>query len=88
MITKECKNEIVNEFGSSKNDTGSSTVQIALFTTRIKNLTEHLKLHKHDQHTRRGLLCLVGQRRRLLSYLKTKDVKEYRSLIQKLNIRK
>ena len=82
------KEEIINEFKKSENDTGSSEVQIALLTRRIKDLTEHFKIHKHDHHSRRGLLKLVGQRRRLLDYLKRKDYNGYRTIIGKLGIRK
>ena len=82
------KAEIIEEFKSRDGDTGSAEVQIALLTRRIKDLTLHFKTHKHDHHSRRGLLKLVGQRRRLLDYLKRKDVNRYRSIIGKLGIRK
>ena len=87
-ITKERKAEIIKEFGKSKNDCGSTEVQVAILTERINSLTEHLKEHIHDYHSKRGLLMLVGQRRKLLDYLKEKDVVRYRNLIEKLNIRK
>ena len=86
-VTKERKAEIVKEFGKTENDTGSAAVQVALLTERIKGLTEHLKVNKKDHHTRRGLLMLVGQRRRLLVYIKKHDVDEYRDIIAKLGIR-
>ena len=87
-LTKERKSEIVKEFGTGPSDTGRTDVQIALLTERIKQLTEHFKTHKQDHNSRRGLLQLVGQRRRLLDYLAKKDLEQYRSLIQKLGIRK
>ncbi|MFP4113217.1 MAG: 30S ribosomal protein S15 [Spirochaetota bacterium] len=87
-LTKERKSEIVAEFGSDAKDTGRTEVQIALLTERIKELTEHFKTHSKDHNSRRGLLQLVGQRRRLLDYLAKKDLEKYRSLIQKLGIRK
>lgn len=86
-ISKEMKAQLVAEYGKSANDSGSTEVQIAILTVRIKELTEHLKIHKHDHHTRRGLLKLVGQRRRLMNYLKNKDIEGYRELIAKLGIR-
>ena len=82
------KAEIIEEYKSHDGDTGSPEVQIALLTRRIQDLTLHFKTHKHDHHSRRGLLKLVGQRRRLLDYLKRKDVNRYRSIIGKLGIRK
>ena len=82
------KNEIVEKFKTHPTDTGSTTVQIALLTDRIQYLTEHFKVHVKDHHSRRGLLKLVGQRRRLLDYLKKKDLAAYRQLIQELGIRK
>ena len=88
MLTLEQKKEIVEKHGSSESDTGSSSVQIALLTARISYLTEHLKEHKHDHHSRRGLLKLVGRRRHLLNYLKGKSVNRYRELIKELGIRK
>lgn len=84
----EKKHTIIEEFKTHPTDTGSSEVQIALLTDRINYLTEHFKIHKKDHHSRRGLLKLVGQRRRLLKYLQHKDVTKYRSLIQALGIRK
>ena len=88
MITKEIKEQIVAEYGKTPNDTGSTEVQIAILTYRIKDLTEHLKTHKKDHHSRRGLLKMVGKRRGLLDYLKSKDIEAYRQLIEKLGIRK
>ena len=85
MKTKE---ELIKEYGKSDNDTGSTEVQVALLTKRIDDLTGHLKEHKKDHHTRRGLLMLVGKRKRLLQYLENQDVKRYRSLIDKLGLRK
>ena len=82
------KQEIIKEFAKSENDTGSPYVQIALLTYRINNLTEYLKSNKQDKHSRRGLMQLVGRRRGLLEYLKNKDIEAYRSLIEKLGIRK
>ncbi|MFB6261663.1 MAG: 30S ribosomal protein S15 [Thiohalorhabdaceae bacterium] len=87
-ITAEKKNELIGRFKQHDGDTGSPEVQIALLTERITNLTEHLKEHKHDHHSRRGLLKMVGQRRHLLDYLKRQDVNRYRDLIQSLGIRK
>lgn len=86
-LTKEVKAQIIAEYGKDANDSGSTEVQIALLTERIKGLTEHLKSHKSDHHTRRGLLKLVGQRRRLMRYLKAKDIEAYRELVAKLQIR-
>lgn len=88
MISKEKKTEVILEYARSEGDTGSPEVQIAVLTTRIKELTEHLKINKKDHHSRRGLLKMVGQRRGLLGYLKAKDINRYRSLIEKLGIRK
>ncbi len=87
-LTKEKKSAIVSEFARSKGDTGSVEVQVALLTERINTLTEHMKEHKHDYHTNRGLLMLVGKRKSLLDYLKREDVQRYRELIEKLNLRK
>ena len=87
-MTKERKLELIKEFGRSDGDTGSPEVQIALLTERITHLTDHLKSHQKDHHSRRGLLMLVGQRRGLLNYLKSKDIEGYRALIEKLGIRK
>ena len=84
----EKKHEIIEKFKTHDNDTGSSEVQIALLSDRISYLTEHFKVHKKDHHSRRGLLKLVGQRRRLLQYLKQKDIAKYRAIIQELGIRK
>lgn len=88
MITKDQKLELIDQFGKSKADTGTSEVQIAIFSTRIKELTEHLKIHTKDHSTRRGLLQLVGKRRRLLNYLMETDIERYRSIIAELGIRK
>jgi small subunit ribosomal protein S15 len=87
-LTTDQKREVVSQFGKSDADTGSPEVQIALLTRRINHLTEHLREHKHDHHSRRGLLMLVGQRRRLLNYLGRKDLDRYRSLIQELGLRR
>ena len=87
-MTKERKQEIIREYGRKEGDTGSPEVQIALLTERINHLTEHLKTHKKDHHSRRGLLMLVGQRRGLLNYLKSIDIEGYRVLIEKLGIRR
>ena len=86
-ISKEQKAEIIKEFGKTEQDSGSAEVQVALLTARIKDLTEHVKVHKKDHHTRRGLLMLVGKRRRLLTYIKDRDIENYRALIKKLGIR-
>ena len=88
MTSKERKAEIVAEFGKNPQDTGSPEVQIALLTERIRELTEHLKVHQKDHHSRRGLFMLVGQRRGLLDYVKKNDIEAYRALIDKLGIRK
>ena len=82
------KNAIIAEYGTKPGDTGSPEVQIALLTRRISGLTEHLKEHKHDHHSRRGLLILVGQRRRLLGYLAKTDIVRYRALIERLGLRR
>jgi small subunit ribosomal protein S15 len=87
-ITTEKKAKIVNEFKTHKTDTGSSQVQIALLTERIKELTEHFKVHKKDNHSRRGLLKMVSRRRKLLDYLKRKDINEYHAIIEKLGLRR
>ena len=87
MITKEQKAELVKQYGKSETDTCSAEVQVAILTARIKELTEHMKSHKKDFHTRRGLLMLVGKRRRLLSYIKKNDIENYRNLIKSLGIR-
>lgn len=88
MISKEKKAELIKTYGRTPNDTGSPEVQIAILTTRIVELTEHLKSNPKDHHSRRGLLQMVGQRRGLLDYLKKTDLEGYRTLIEKLNIRK
>lgn len=82
------KNAIIAEYATHEGDTGSPEVQVALLTRRIQDLTEHLKTHKHDHHSRRGLLILVGQRRRLLQYLQKTDIARYRSLIERLGLRR
>lgn len=87
-MTAERKREIIAEFGENEKDTGKPEVQIALLTNRITELTEHLKTHKKDHHSRRGLLKLVGQRRRLLRYLKRTDLERYRAVLAKLGLRK
>jgi small subunit ribosomal protein S15 len=87
-LTAEDKSEIVRRFGSGERDTGATEVQIALLTQRINHLTEHLRTHKHDHHSRRGLLMLVGRRRRFLNYLQRKDLDGYRSLIRELGLRR
>lgn len=87
-ITKERKEEIVEKYGGSKDNTGSTEAQIAIFTERINDLTDHLKDHKQDHASRRGLLKLVGKRRKLLNYLKKNDIEKYRELISELGIRK
>ena len=86
-ITSERKAELTKEYGSKDGDTGSPEVQVAILTERIRNLTEHMKTHAKDFHSRRGLLIMVGQRRRLLDYVKSKDVGRYQSLIQRLGLR-
>ena len=88
MISKEKKQEIIVAYGRTANDTGSPEVQIALLTERINELTEHLKSNKKDHHSRRGLLKMVGQRRGLLEYLKKTDLEGYRTLIERLGLRK
>ncbi len=87
-LTKEKKEEIIKEFQQAEGDTGSPEVQIALLTHRINGLIEHLKQHKHDEGSRRGLLKLVGQRRRLLAYLSRKDYQRYKALLPRLGLRK
>ena len=87
-LTVDQKLEVVKQFGKSEADTGSPEVQIALLTRRINHLTEHLREHKHDHHSRRGLLMLVGRRRRFLNYLQRKDLEGYRSLIRELGLRR
>ena len=86
-VTKERKAELMAQYGKKEKDSGSAAVQVALLTVRIKGLTEHMKSHQKDFHTRRGLLMLVGKRRRLLGYIKAQDIEEYRSLIKSLGIR-
>ncbi len=88
MITKEKKQAIISEYGRTEGDTGSPEVQVAILTARIKELTDHLKEHPKDHHSRRGMLKMVGQRRGLLSYLKKSDIERYRSLIERLGIRR
>ena len=88
MITKEIKEQIIKEYQLKEGDTGSPEVQIAVLTYRINDLNEHLKVHKKDHHSRRGLLKMVGQRRNLLAYLKDKDLDRYRPLIARLGLRK
>ena len=87
-MTKERKQEIISTYRRDEKDTGSSEVQIALLTERIKELTEHLKIHTHDNHSRRGLLKMVGKRRNLLNYLAKKDENAYKELVKKLGLRK
>ena len=87
-ITAERKGEVITEYATKENDTGSPEVQVAILSERITNLTEHLKTHKKDVHSRRGLLMMVGQRRRLLDYLKRKNSKRYEDLIQRLGLRR
>ena len=87
-LTKETQEAIVKKYAKSKNDTGSAEVQIAILTEEIKALTEHLKEHKHDHHSRRGLLKKVGQRRSMLNYLAKKDVTRYRAVVEQLGLRK
>ena len=87
-MTKERKQEVISTYRRDEKDTGSSEVQIALLTERINELTEHLKVHKKDNHSRRGLLKMVGQRRNLLKYLSDNDVQRYRDIVEKLGLRK
>ena len=88
MITKEIKQQIIKDYQLKEGDTGSPEVQIAILTYRINDLNEHLKEHKKDHHSRRGLLKMVGHRRNLLNYLMKKDINRYRAIIEKLGIRK
>jgi small subunit ribosomal protein S15 len=88
LAVVENKEEIIHEHRAHEGDTGSSEVQVAILTKRISHLTDHLRTHKHDYHSRRGLLKLVGKRRRLLKYLQKKDVERYRALIAKLGLRR
>ena len=87
-LTTEQKKEILGQYGLHETDTGSPEAQVALLTTRIRQLTEHLKFHKHDHHSRRGLLLLVGRRKGLLKYLADNDVQRYRNLIERLGLRR
>ena len=87
-LTTEVKKQIMAEYGTVEGDTGSPEVQIAMLTQRITDLTEHSRNHKHDHHSRRGLLLLVGKRRRLLRYLESTDIERYRSLIKRLGLRR
>jgi len=87
-LDAKVKNDIISQYATHPGDTGSPEVQVAVLTQRIKDLTEHLKEHKHDHHSRRGLLLLVGQRRRLLGYLQKVDINRYRALIERLGIRR
>jgi small subunit ribosomal protein S15 len=87
-LDQETKTKIMTEYATKEGDTGSPEVQVAMLTKRIADLTEHLKMHKHDHHSRRGLLLLVGQRRRLLNYVQKKDIQRYRSLIERLGLRR
>ncbi len=86
-ISKERAAELIAEFGKGEHDSGSAEVQVAILSERIRNLTEHLKVHKKDNHTRRGLMMLIGKRRRMLKYIKSRNIDEYRALIRKLGIR-
>jgi len=88
MMKKDLKQEIIAKYKRDENDTGSPEVQIALLTERINELTEHLKVHKKDNHSRRGLLKMVGKRRNLLNYLAKKDINRYRDIVEKLGLRK
>jgi len=87
-VTRERKHELVGQFGKAERDTGSAEVQVALLTARINDLTEHLRTHKKDHHSRRGLLMMVGKRRRLLNYLQRRDLEGYRALIRELGLRR
>ena len=88
MITKEQKAKIIAKYGNGDGDTGSPEVQVAILTARINDLNGHFKAHPHDHHSRRGLLKMVGQRRNMLAYLKSKDIERYRAIVQKLGLRK
>ena len=88
MLAKEEKAKLIKKFAKNEKDVGSAEVQIAILTKEIENLTEHLKVHKHDYHSNRGLLMKVGRRKKLLEYLKNNDVKSYREVIKELNLRK
>lgn len=87
-LATDIKQQIMSDFATVENDTGSPEVQVAVLSRRISDLTNHLKIHKHDHHTRRGLLLLVGRRRRLLDYLNRTDIARYRSLIERLGLRR
>jgi small subunit ribosomal protein S15 len=87
-LPADVKQQIIAEYATHEGDTGSPEVQVAMLSRRISDLTEHLKVHKHDHHSRRGLLLLVGQRRRLLQYLQRTDINRYRSLIERLGLRR
>ena len=87
-LTQDVKKQLIAEYGANEKDSGAAEVQIAMLTQRIRDLTEHLKVHKHDHHTRRGLLLLVGKRRRLLNYVAKTDINRYRSLIERLGLRR
>ena len=87
-LSADVKQQIMTEYATHEGDTGSPEVQVAMLSRRISDLTEHLKIHKHDHHSRRGLLLLVGQRRRLLKYLQDKDIERYRALIERLGLRR
>ena len=86
-ITKERTAELIAEYGKDANDSGNVEVQVAILTERIRNLTEHLKVHKKDNHTRRGLMKIIGKRRGLLKYIKNRDIEQYRALVKRLGIR-
>ena len=87
-LTQDQKTELISKFGENEKDTGSTKVQVALLTQRITELTEHMKVHKHDHHSRRGLLKMVGRRRRLLTYMQRHDLEGYRALIKELGLRR
>ena len=87
-LTKEAKTAVIVDYRRGETDTGSPEVQVAVLTTRIQELTEHLRTHKHDHHSRRGLLQMVGKRRRLLDYLRGEDIERYRDLVQRLGLRR
>ena len=87
-LANDVKKQIITEYGASEGDTGSAEVQVALLSRRISDLTEHLKQHKHDHHSRRGLLLLVGRRKRMLRYLESTDITRYRELIKRLGLRR
>ena len=87
-LASDVKKQLIAEYGATEGDTGSAEVQIAMLSKRISDLTEHLKAHKHDHHSRRGLLLLVGRRRRMLDYLAKTDIARYRSLIERLGLRR